>query len=281
MRWWSFGTDSVRKVAQRRMERARPSPGLRAGSSSIEEARIQAAYAKRQQDDARYSYFNTGNLFEKQERERRLLSLLQRHDLASLQTKKILEVGCGTGSQLREFMKWGARPEHMTGIDLLVDHIAEARHVCPEAVSILHGNAAALAFPDATFDLVVQFTVFTSVLDAHMKQQMASEMLRVVKDDGFILWYDFHVNNPWNPDVRGIKRREILKLFPGCRITLQRMTLLPPLARLLAPYSWLACYMLGKIPWLCTHYLGLISKEFQASPNCSQSKWLKAILVLC
>ena len=107
----------------------------------------------------------------------------------------------------------------------------------------------------------MQFTVFTSVLDAVMKHQIAAEMLRVVKDEGFIVWYDFHVNNPWNPDVRGIKKREIAQLFPGCRLTLQRLTLVPPLARLLAPYSWLACYGLGKIPWLCTHYLGLIAKE--------------------
>src|SRR2546429_9525689 len=97
-----------------------------------------------------------------------------------------------------------------------------------------------------TFDLVVQSTVLTSVLDAIMKQQMASEMLRVVKDDGFILWYDYHVNNPWNPDVRGIKRREISQLFPGCWIKLQPITLVPPLVPPLAPHSWLACYVLGK-----------------------------------
>jgi len=236
-----------------------------ARSSQIEEQRIRAAYAKRQKDDARYSYFNMGNLFEKQEREQCLLTLLKRHDLAPLDTKKLLEVGCGTGSQLREFIKWGVRPENITGIDLLVDRVAEAKYLCPEAVRIVYGNAAELAFPDATFDLVVQSTVFTSVLDAPMKQQMASEMLRVVKDDGFILWYDYHVNNPWNSDVRGIKRQEISQLFPGCRIKLQRITLIPPLLRLLAPYSWLACYILGKIPWLCTHYLGLISKELQAS----------------
>ena len=202
-----------------------------------------------------------GNLFIIQEREQCLLTLLKRHDLVPLNTKKILEVGCGTGYWLREFIKWGARPENITGIDLLDDRIAEARYLCPEAVGILHGNAAELAFSDATFDLVVQFTVFTSVLDSIMKQQMASEMLRVVKDDGLILWYDYHVNNPWNPDVRGVKRQEISQLFPGCRMKLQRITLVPPLVRLLAPYSWLACYVLGKIPWLCTHYIGLISKN--------------------
>jgi hypothetical protein len=42
-----------------------------------------------------------------------------------------------------------------------------------------------------------------------MKEQVASEMLRVVKEDGLILWYDYHVNSRWNPDVRGVKRQEI------------------------------------------------------------------------
>src|SRR5262245_3483295 len=265
MGWWPFASASCSKFYQRHVEHSRPSPASTADSSQIEQARIQAAYAKRQLDDARSSYFSMGNLFIMQERERRLLTLLKRNNLAPLYTKKILEVGCGTGYWLREFIKWGARPENITGIDLLVDRVAEARYLCPEAVKIVYGNAAALAFPDATFDLVVQSTVFTSVLDAMMKHQMASEMLRVVKDDGFILWYDYHVNNPWNPDVRGVKRREILQLFPGCRIQLQRITLVPPLVRLLAPYSWLTCYVLGKMPWLCTHYIGLISKELQGS----------------
>ena len=229
--------------------------------TETEEIRIRTAYAKRQKGDARYSWFNRAQLFMVQERERQLLSLLEQRGFASLETKKILEIGCGTGAWLREFIKWGARPENIVGVDLLSDRIAEAKKLCPEAVQVHCGSAAALAFPSDTFDLVLQSTVFTSVLDSSMKQQIASEMLRVVKNDGCILWYDYCVNNPWNSDVRGVKKREISQLFPGCRIKLQRITLVPPLVRLLAPYSWLACYVLGKIPWLCTHYMGLISKE--------------------
>src|SRR5262249_32502074 len=105
-----------------------------------------------------------------------------------------------------------------------------------------------------------QSTVFTSVLDASMKHQMASEMLRVVKDDGLILWYDYHVNNPWNPDVRGVKRREIHQLFGGCRITLRRTTLAPPLARLLAPLFFVGFLFLAQIPLLC----GFIWQSFRS-----------------
>jgi ubiquinone/menaquinone biosynthesis C-methylase UbiE len=233
---------------------------LSSESFSLEEARIRAAYAKRRYD-LRYSWFNPGHVFRVQETERRLLALLTGREFTSLNTKKILEIGCGTGYWLREFIKWGARPENIAGIDLLSNRIAEARRLCPKAVQFQCGSAAVLSFPDATFDLVLQSMVFTSVLDSGMKQRMAAEMLRVVKAEGLILWYDYHVNNPRNPDVRGVKRQEIDQLFPGCWIELRRITLAPPIARFIAPYSWLICYLLEKIPFLCTHYLGVIRKR--------------------
>jgi ubiquinone/menaquinone biosynthesis C-methylase UbiE len=236
----------------------RPSPPV-ASPAGGEEARIRAVYAKRQAG-TRYSWFNPGHLFMVQARERRLLALLAQYGSAPLQTKTLLEVGCGTGYWLREFIKWGARPENIAGIDLLADRIAEAARLCPTAVQLRCGSAAQLPFPDGAFDLVLQSTVFTSVLDPALKRRMASEMLRVLKEDGLILWYDYHVNNPRNPDVRGVTRREIDQLFPGCRIALRRLTLAPPLARLLAPYSWFACYVFEQIPLLCTHYVGVIQK---------------------
>jgi ubiquinone/menaquinone biosynthesis C-methylase UbiE len=234
--------------------------GLSPESARVEEVRIQAAYAKRQRG-ARYSWFSPGHLFIVQDRERRLLASLRERDFAALDTKEILEVGCGTGYWLREFIKWGAQPAKISGVDLLPDRVAKARELCPEGVRIQCGNAAKLTFPDNTFDIVLQSTVFTSVLDYDMRRQMAAEMIRVVKASGLILWYDYHVNNPWNPDVRGVKKQEIYQLFPGCRIELRRITLAPPVVRLLTPYSWLVSYLLAKIPWLCTHYLGAIEKR--------------------
>jgi len=230
-------------------------------STRAEEARIRAAYAKREEADTRYSWFNSGYQFMVQQRERRLLALLRRYDCENLAAKKILDVGCGTGQWLCDFIKWSARPENITGIDLLPDRVTRARRLCPPAVSIQCASAAELPFSDARFDLVLQATVFTSILDPDLKRRVANEMMRVVRPEGLILWYDYHVNNPWNHDVRGVKRQEIAQLFPGCRIELERITLLPPLTRVLARYSYLGCYLLEKLPPLCTHYLGVIRKR--------------------
>jgi ubiquinone/menaquinone biosynthesis C-methylase UbiE len=109
------------------------------------------------------------------------------YGFAPLDTKKILEGGCRTGYWLREFIKWEARPEKIAGTDLLADRIAEASRLCPKGVRLQCGSAAELPFPDQTFDLVLQSTVFSSVLGSSMKQRMASEMLWMLKEDGLIL----------------------------------------------------------------------------------------------
>ena len=225
-----------------------------------EERRIHAAYARRRAGTL-YSRFNPAYLFMVQEREKQILKLLARHGFARLKEKTVLAIGCGNGDLLRDFIKWGARPENLCGIDLLPERTAEAIRVCPNEVKILEGNVANLRLSDESFDVVLQATVFTSVLDPDTKRQMASEMCRVLKPNGLIIWYDYHMDNPRNRDVKGVKLAEIKKLFPGCYIRVQRITLPPPISRRVAPYSWLLCYLLSRIPWLCSHYIGVIRKQ--------------------
>jgi SAM-dependent methyltransferase len=228
-----------------------------------EEARIARVYARR--NDAippdRYGYFEPGNLYLIQQRERRALRLLAQCGLRPLEDKKVLDVGCGNGWWLRELTKWGARPENLAGIDLVSERIAAARRLSAPGVELRCGSAAQLDWPSASFDLVIQSTVFTSILDRELRRRIAEEMLRVLRPRGIVLWYDFHVNNPKNPDVRGVRMAEIRELFPHCEISLRRVTLAPPIARVLARYSWLLCLVLEKVPWACTHYLGAIRKS--------------------
>ena len=220
--------------------------------------RIRDAYARREANSTLYSSANAAHVFQSQERERNLLRLLATHDMMPLADKRVLEVGCGTGGRLRDFIKWGVSPENLFGVELLPGRAATARQLLPLLVTIECQNAAKLPYEDSSFDIVLQAVTFTSILDFGLKAAIAREMLRVLKPTGIILWTDFFRNNPRNPDVRGVPRSEIAKLFPKCRLLLERTGLLPPVARRLIRYSWLATYLLARVPWLCTHYTGVI-----------------------
>ena len=230
--------------------------------SDLEETRIREAYARRERGSClgQFSLFNQGNLFMLQERERRTLSILAQAGWSSLSGVQILDVGCGDGFWIRDLIRWGANPGSITGVDLLASRVANARCLSPVGVTVQCRNATVLQIPDESFDLIIQSTVFTSILSEEVRKRLAQEMLRVLKPTGLILWYDFFVNHPWNVDVRGVSRREIQELFEGCTVELHRLTLAPPIARFVAPISWWACQLLSVIPFLCTHYLGTIRK---------------------
>jgi len=74
------------------------------------------------------------------------------------------------------------------------------------------------------------------------------------------LWYDFHMNNPRNPDARGIGRKEVRMLFRNCPISLGRITLAPPVSRLLVPRSLIMALLLEKLKLFNAHYIGVIRK---------------------
>ncbi len=229
-------------------------------SIDLERSRVEAAYGRRDaQRDARlYSHFNPANLLSIQERERRVLALLAAHGFSDLASLRILEVGCGSGFWIRQFTQWGARPENLTGIDLLPGRIAEGRRLCATAVTLECQDARQPGFAADSFDLVIASTVFSSILDSGVRGQIAGEILRVLRPSGAVLWYDFFRNNPSNREVKGVSKREINRLFPGCRLHAERVTLAPPLARRLAPLSWNLCRALNAMRVLNTHYLGLI-----------------------
>jgi ubiquinone/menaquinone biosynthesis C-methylase UbiE len=185
--------------------------------------------------------------------------MLWRHGLADLSKARLLEVGCGDGWWLRKFVEYGADQRNLRGVELLPDRVERARVLSPN-IQVTQGDASRLHMPDGSFDIVLQSTVFSSILDPAMRRAVASEMLRVLSPGGLVIWYDMRVDNPGNPDVRGVPRSEVEALFPGCVCRFRRATLAPPLARRLAPASRALCQLLSAFPFLLTHYLAFISK---------------------
>ena len=195
-----------------------------------------------------------------QERQRAMLRLFNDVALPELAQLDVAEVGCGSGGNLLELLRLGFAPQRLMGIELLPERFEQARACLPAATRLWLGDATQASVTDASQDIVVQSTVFSSLLDDTFQQQLAMTMWRWLKPGGAVLWYDFTVNNPFNPDVRGVPLPRVRALFPGAVLTSRRVTLAPPLARALCRLHPSLYTLFNTVPLLRTHVLAWITK---------------------
>lgn len=231
-------------------------------SAEGEIQRIAKIYNERSYDnDPNYSDSNEVYLHRSQSLERSTLRALRNADLADrIGNIKVLDFGCGTGKWFLKWIAWGALPGNLTGVDIRPDVIEKAQTFLPNC-KFKVSKPTKMPFPDNFFDIVVQNVVFTSILSSKVRKEAALELLRVLKPNGIILWYDFIYNNPSNPNVRKVGIRELKTLFQGCQVYIQRITLAPLIARRIVPISWSLASVLESLKILNTHVLALISRN--------------------
>ena len=137
------------------------------------------------------------------------------------------------------------------------DRSRDARRSLP-AADLREGSAHQTGYPDASFDLVTQFTAFSSITQADMRRAVAAEMLRVLRPGGSILWDDVRRLPRPNPDLVGIDRQELSVLFPGRRIETRTTTLEWGILHRVAPRSRTLAQLLERVPALGSHYVALV-----------------------
>lgn len=204
---------------------------------------IRGRYERRDagRDAARYDPTSGAEWWFRREREAAVLGLLRRAGLTPLSGRSFVEIGCGSGGNLLDLLRWGAEPENLAGVDLLPERVERARRRLPSGVELAAGDAREEGlFGGRRFDAALAFTVFSSILDRGFQEDLAARTWARVRPGGGVLWYDLARDNPRNRDVKGVSRSRIRELFPGAdpvRSRLRRVTLAPPLARALARLS--------------------------------------------
>jgi len=192
---------------------------------------------------------------------------------------RVLEVGCGSGYFLSRFLDYGAAVA--AGIDLMEHRIAQAHERDPR-LELVVGDAGRLPWPDASFDLVTQFTCLSSVLDDALRARIAAEMWRVVRPGGALVSYDMRATPaavrllrravarrrgdvlPGTPTVP-VEAGELERLFGAAGADVRPVTLALDLA---APAERLRLRpFLRAVPPLRSHLLAVGRKPAQPSSS--------------
>jgi 2-polyprenyl-3-methyl-5-hydroxy-6-metoxy-1,4-benzoquinol methylase len=224
-----------------------------------EAERVRAVYRHYAADPhivAKWSAQNFANTIMWEEVTGAIPSLMSENGIA-LGEAAVLDAGCGLGSVLGRLAREGARPGKLYGVDLLEERISQARAAYPQ-INFSCADARHLEFPNHFFDVILSINLFGSILDDTVAEAVAGELQRVVKPTGLIIWSDLRYRNPQNPDVRGYGRTKIQKLFPGCRLRLRPITVVPPLARRLGRMAPALYPVLARVPFLCVRHFGTI-----------------------
>ncbi len=125
---------------------------------------------------------------------------------------KVLDIGCGTGAQLRLFQDEGCL---VYGVDLAQPMLKIAKVKLGKQAVLINGNALRLPFPNQVFDLVMS-SLFLHQLHPGLRLAVLNEMLRVLQPAGQLLLVDFHA-----PEKRSLSGNlthgfiSMIELFAG------------------------------------------------------------------
>ncbi len=221
---------------------------------------IRARYLRRPNDTKTKSLLAPQRYMSNLEKQRAMLSVLIDTFGGDLSGRHFLEIGAGFGDNMLQMLVWGMDPDKLVGNDLMEDRCEHARARLPKSATVLSGDALKLDVPLGGFDIVMASTVFSSILDMSFRRKLAQHIWAFVKPGGGVLWYDFIRNNPSNPDVAKVGIAELRSLFPNARVSVQRVTLAPPIARFVCRIHPSLYSLFNAMPFLRTHIVAWIHK---------------------
>lgn len=106
----------------------------------------------------------------------------------------ILDVGCGTGTQLKLYQCYQC---NLFGLDLSPSMLAVARGCLGDTARLDLGNATNMPYPDGMFDLVIMMLTLHEMGSA-IRPSVLAEIRRVLKQGGQALFIDYQPG-PYQP----------------------------------------------------------------------------------
>ena len=169
----------------------------------------------------------------------------------------VLDIGCGDAGLALLLDRRNVRPERYIGLDLLEERVANARAAVPWG-EFLVGSADQLPLPDASVDVVVAATLFSSLREPFLLRAVAAEIARVLRPGGRLVIYDLRYPSPRNRSVAPVRVSALKRLFPGWPIGLRSITLLPPIARSRLGAGSRRYRFLASVPFLRSHLAAVL-----------------------
>lgn len=140
--------------------------------------------------------------------------------------RAVLDIGCGSGSLAVTIAKaWPATT--VIGVDSWGPTWQYSQRLCEtnadaegvgERVTFQRQNAAALAYPDGTFDVVVSCMTFHEIIDNEVKTDGVREALRVLRPGGRFVFVDPFADPAYYPSADRV---------PGTKTPLSELIRLP------------------------------------------------------
>ena len=187
------------------------------------------------------------------------LTRLFRRERLDLSRKKIIEAGCGYGEKTRFLIELGAEADNIYAFDADIEILSEAGHTIKGPVFTLT-DGTTLPYPNDTFDVAVLFLYMSVLEPASVRPRAANEITRVLRPDGYIIWYD--TMEKGGGYLWGLEPVEIAQLFPGYELKLRRFGLRYRWATRTVYKSFEAARLLARTGLAKSHVIGILKPKF-------------------
>jgi len=179
---------------------------------------------------------------------------------------KILDVGSGsgTGDAFLQLLACEFHPNQLYGIDIIPERIEKGKSLFPN-MHLTCDDATNMKYESCYFDMVMESTMFVSLIDNKASVEIAAEMLRVTKPKGYIMLIDWRYDFG-RPGYNALSQKRTKDLFGVGTKTkvhcVKNGALLPPIGRFLSAHASPLYFLVQKtLPFLAGQVTTVLQKE--------------------